>query len=126
MPDEHEQYRYYPPLRHDWNPDDQAQMETAAWAMNEDHAEQDFPTHEVRLRRGPETLQIRAFAGARVITFTHPRVKLADGSEYVGSVRHLPVGYLDMADFDAFYRCFLRQQDSYLDQGWELDTCSRS
>lgn len=122
---EHEQYLYWPPLRNFWDPDSDESMAAAAGEMLADHAKFDEPDHLTKMRRGPERLEIRAYAHAKMIVITMPRCAgglLFDGVEIEmpATVHYSPLHWSNLTSAEAFYACFCRHQDGYQDQGWEV------
>jgi len=115
-----DEFAFLPPLREQYDPNCDTELEIAAEEMAEEIEEYGVPTHLIRLTKGVDQLQVRAFARVRLIVFTYPRVKLACGAEYVGSVREQHVGHKHMASPETFRAYFEQHVATMVRAGWKI------
>jgi hypothetical protein len=60
--------------------------------LDQEHEEVHRPVLTVVMTRHDETVEIRAYADPRVLTFTYPPLAVTDGPDAYGMVREVPYG----------------------------------
>lgn len=118
---EHHGYLHWTPMRHDWDPDDPDQIDTAVWVMEQDHKEQNVPAHVALLKRGAEKVWIRGYPNTRLIVFTYPAY-VENGVPMVGCVREMPVAAADLASPEAFEARFNKHVTDMIGDGFRSMT----